>query len=466
MTVSGTESGAARLVHADHETTPAYRGGDGQIRALLIAEAANPELASVPLEGWSHARALAGAVEAHLVTQVRNREAIRRAGLAEREFTCIDSERIARGVWRLSNLVRGGSGKGWTTVTALSAVSYLYFERLLWKEFGSRIQRGEFDVVHRLTPLSPTIPSPIAGRCARAGVPFVMGPLNGGVPWPAGFGAVRRREREWLSYVRGAYRLLPGYRATRRHAAALIVGSRDTLAQVPKRYWGKCVYIPENGVDPARFGIAACRAEGPALKVVFVGRLVAYKGADMLLEAAAPLVRAGRVRVEVIGEGPERPALEAMVAREGLACGVTLGGWIGHPELQHRMAAAQVFGFPSIREFGGAVVLEAMALGLVPVVVGYGGPAELVSARTGIAVPIGPRDRIVAGVRAALERLVANPALVAEMGRQARRRVHDLFTWDAKASQVRKVYEWVLGRGPKPEFSAPLPDSAAQEVGV
>jgi hypothetical protein len=82
------------------------------------------------------------------------------------------------------------------------------------------LRAGEFSLVHRLTPLSPTLPSLLASRCKEIGVPFVWGPINGGVPWPAAFDRERRREREWLSYVRGAYRYLPGYRASTRRCAA------------------------------------------------------------------------------------------------------------------------------------------------------------------------------------------------------------------------------------------------------
>ena len=153
------------------------------MRVLLLAEACNPEWVSVPLEGWSHSRAIASLVDTHLVTQIRNRDAIVRAGLQEGgEFTAINSEAVEGPVYRLAAKLRGGAGVGWTTLAGLSALSYPYYEHLVWKQFGKRIQAREFDIVHRITPLSPTATSLIAPRCQKAGVPFVMGPSS---PFPS-----------------------------------------------------------------------------------------------------------------------------------------------------------------------------------------------------------------------------------------------------------------------------------------
>ncbi|RTL72636.1 MAG: glycosyltransferase family 1 protein [Hyphomicrobiales bacterium] len=423
------------------------------LKALLIAEHCNPEWVSVPLVGWSHARAIARqpGIDAHLVTHVRNRAALECAGLREGvDFTAIDSEAIDRWVWKLAQGLRGGAGKGWTTITALNSLRYHYFEHCLWRALGSRIAAGEWDIVHRITPLSPVISSRIAAKCAKAGVPFIVGPLNGGVPWPKVFDGARRAEKEWLSYVRSAHRFMPGHRSMRRHAAAIICGSRDTLAQEPASVRNKVHYIPENGIDPKRFPIVPqTRKPSLPLHVAFIGRLVPYKGCDMLIEAAAPLLRDGSLKLSIIGDGPERGSLEAQAAREKLGENVEFAGFVDHDRLQDRLASVDLLGFPSIREFGGGVVLECMALGIVPVVVRYGGPGELVSPDTGFAIELGPRERIVRDLRAVLERIVKDPAQLAALSRNGQAMVTRDFTWDAKAQKTIAIYRQVCARSPK-----------------
>ena len=422
-------------------------------KVLLIAEAANPDWTSVPLVGWSHARALFDVADVHMVTQVRNRSAIEAAGLVvDREFSVIDTEPVARPLWKLTEAVRRATGLGWTFDTAMQSLPYYAFEAELWRRFGRELRAGKWDLVHRITPLSPTIASTIAPRLKRAGVPFVWGPINGGVPWPPGFSAVQRREGEWLHYVRDAYRLMPGYRSTRRDASAILAGSLATLEQLGPSLGDKALYLPENAIDELRFPKAQRGPLALPLRVAFLGRLVAYKGADMLIEAASGLMREGKVTLDIIGDGPERASLSELAQRLGCAERVQFAGFVPHREVAARLAESDVFGFPSVREFGGGVVLEAMALGLLPVVASYGGPRELVTDDTGYRVDFSSRDELIQGVRAALERLVSEPNLVREMGERARERVLSHFTWRAKAKQTLEVYRWVLGQRGKPDF--------------
>lgn len=438
------------------------------MRVLVIAEAANPEWVSVPLVGWSLVAALRRVADVHVVTQLRNRDAFLRAGLEEcRDFTAIDSEAVAGPAHRLGELLRMGKGRGWTIYTALSSrLAYPYFERLVWRTFRVRLQDGEFDLVHRVTPLTPTANSSLAPRCARLGIPFLLGPLNGGAPWPPGFERARWREREMLSYVRGLYRLSPARRRMLAASRVIIAGSRATAAEIPPRFRGKLVRIPENGIDPGRFTRRARQDGRLPLCGIFIGRLVPYKGPDMLLEAARPWLEAGSLTLDFIGDGPMADDLRAQVDMLGLAGAVRFHGWVAHEQVQDKLAQAHMLTFPSVREFGGGVVLEAMATGVVPVVCDYAGPAELVDETCGFKVPIGNRADVIAGFRATLGRILDNPACLKPLARAGLQRVAESHTWERKAKHILELYQWALKpKGPIPRNLAdPVADGAETAI--
>ena len=162
---------------------------------------------------------------------------------------------------------------------------------------------------------------------------------------------------------------------------------------MPRSYLDKCFCLPEVGVFPER---TTARREGPVglpIKVATTGRLVPLKAIDLLLRAAAPLVRQGTLEVHVLGDGPERANLEALVREEGIGSGVTLHGWVPHKTLGQVRKECDVFAFPSLKELGGGAVVEGMAAGLVPIVVDYGGPGEIVRSSFGFRSPSGPSRR-------------------------------------------------------------------------
>lgn len=421
-------------------------------RVLLIAEAANPDWVSVPLVGWHIASALSRKANVHIVTQIRNREAFLAQGLVEgQHFTAIDSESLAAPIHRLAEVMRGGSGKGWTTLTAFQSITYPYFEYLVWKKFGKSIKDGEYDIVHRVTPLSPTAPSSLARKCKSSNVPFILGPLNGGLPWPSAYRRERLKEREWLSYVRTFYALLPAIRSTYKYATTIIAGSTHTKSEL-ERHQRSVVYIPENGIDPTRFLSRQKSNIGP-LRLVFVGRLVPYKGAEIAIRAAAKLLRKGAVHLEIIGDGPEMHALKQLVASNGLDASVIFTGWKTQSEVAKILSEKDMLVFPSIREFGGGVVLEAMASGVVPAVVDYGGPSELVNSDCGFVIEMASREDLAVAFTRLLEDVLSQKYDLKAMSKLALARVETLYSWDAKAQQILEVYESAISKKlDQPEF--------------
>jgi len=418
-------------------------------RVLVIAEAANPEWASVPLIGWELTCALREVADVHLVTHVRNREAIARRGWAEgRDFTSIDNEGFAVPLFRLASSLGAGDGKGWTTISAFAALAYYSFETEVWRRFGPSLRDGQFDLVHRVTPVSPTCQSILARRLKKDGIPFVLGPLNGGVPWPPGFRHRQYAEREWLSHLRSLYKLLPGYASTRMNSSAILVGSGFTRDDMPRATRDKCIYLPENGINPHLFNKPRAGPAKLPLRGAFVGRLVPYKGADLLIRAAEPFLKSGRMSLEIIGDGPQRNELAELISSLDLGAWIRLHGWVPHGQVQDILRTCDFLGFPSVREFGGGVVLEAMALGLAPIVAHYGGPAELVDDECGIRVQFDDEQSLVENFTKEFTRIAQTPSLLDKLGAVAINKVNEKYTWPRKAEQILNVYEALLAGGP------------------
>ena len=238
-----------------------------------------------------------------------------------------------------------------------------------------------------------------------------------------------------------------------RHARAVMAGSMATYGELPESVRSRTVYLPENGIDPVRFPYDGGRPANGPLRACFVGRLVPYKGLDMLIEATAGHLKDGRMTLDIVGDGPMMQSLRLQAAALNAPDAVRFHGWLEHGEVHRVLRTAHVLGFPSVREFGGAVVLEAMALGVVPIVVDYAGPGELVTEDVGFKVPLGPRAALVDVLGRLFSTLAHDRRPLAPMAAAGRDRATRLFTWDAKAKQVHDVYRWALNpMSDKPNF--------------
>jgi glycosyltransferase involved in cell wall biosynthesis len=418
-------------------------------RVLVLADDCNPDWPSLPVVGYQAARALADVADVTLATHVRNRREIERDGCGQATVVYLDNEYIARPMFKLGKLIRGGHSVGWTTNIAMTYPSYLAFEYEAYKRFKKDFKQHRFDIIHRITPMSPTIPSPLAKWTK---IPFVLGPLNGGLPWPPGFDGERAREREWLVRFRSAYRMLPYYRSTYRRSAAVLAAFGHTAADLPEVARPRVVDFPEVGLNPEIFWQeeqVGRPSDGP-LTFLFVGRLVPYKCPDVVLRAFAESAALREHRFLVVGDGPERAGMEAFIAEAGLASCVQMLGWKSQKEVGELMRQADVFAFPSIRELGAGVVVEAMASSLCCVVVDYGGPGGLIDADRGVKVGLGSKEEITRAFAAAMEALAKDPQRAVALGKAARRYALEELSWEAKAKKTIEVYDWVLGKRSSP----------------
>jgi glycosyltransferase involved in cell wall biosynthesis len=421
-----------------------------KLRVLVIADACSPACPSVPLEGYSLACSLARNPDLHitLVTQIRNRAVLKDSdlnGLAEIDY--IDTEWVAAPLKRFGDRLRAG-GLSWTIDAAFHYPGYVILEYALYKAYRERLRNREFDIIHRITPISPTSASPLA---YKTDTPMIIGPLNGGLPWPRQFPGLAKREKEYIRRLRFMYKFIPFNYAMYRNLKGIIVGSHYTGQDLPRYFRGRRYYVPENGVDPVRFPLAGSWPE-PAgeFRFITVGRIVPYKGMDLILEAMNGSSILRSCRLTVAGDGPFRAHLEELAAQLGLEDRVVFTGHINHEQLSAELRSSQAFVFPSLREFGGAVVLEAMSCGLPPIVVDYGGPGEHVTPECGIGLPLTGREELIANLRAAMESLATDHDRCRRLGAAAIERVRADYTWDVKAAKIAEIYADLLNQGPRP----------------
>ena len=412
------------------------------MRALLYADAMNPEHASEPGVTFHTARALVDQLDAAVVVaQISNKDAIDKVGMGKAEVVYLDTEYIARPIWKISSALRLNTAN-------LAAIKYpvqIAFERALWKRFGPDLKAGRFDILHRLGPISSALPSPLT---SWSPVPVVIGPVNGGLAYPPAFQGLIRREGEWLRHVRGAYRLLPYATSTYSKAAAILAAFDHTIETLPPGNDDRTFDFPEVGADPALFAAKTepRQDKGARVDFFFAGRLVPFKCADVAIRAFAGSEILRQHRLIIAGDGPERAMLEALVSEHGLDHCVTFLGWAEKQVVADYMQSSDVFVFPSIRDAGAGVIVEAMMSGIASVVVDYGPGAHLLDAASGIRIPLGTREDHVAGFRAAMEQLAQDPAACRRMGAASRARAMAHLSWEARARHMRDIYAWVAGQ--------------------
>jgi len=237
----------------------------------------------------------------------------------------------------------------------------------------------------------------------------------------------------------------PFLRFALRRAARIVVSS-PTLASSSAQLaeWrDKCVVIPF-GVENqsgASFDATANRAEairrehkGPL--VLFVGRIVPYKGIDVLLEAMQNL----QATALVVGEGPERTQLDARADALGVGDRVTFLRAVSANELAALYRACDLFVLPSVtrQEAFGVVLLEAMASGKPVISTNLGTGTSWVNQHGITGLVVAPRDA--RALRDAIERLTSDQALRRAMGDAARERAQTMFTIDRMISSVLELY--------------------------
>lgn len=426
-----------------------------ELRVVIVAEHASAQFGGEAILPVHYFRILrARGVEAWLVTHGRTHSELEALFPRERKrMFFVPDTWLNRLLWRLGALLPHH-----LDLVTFTALGHLYTGLRARRVVRRLVRENRVNVVHQPIPVSAKEPSVMTG----IGAPLVIGPLNGNMDWPRSFNHYDSLfTRVGMSIARFGASLCNFWFRGKQHAAAVLVANERTKRGLPPGLTGQVVTMTENGVDLQLWQRdAEGRRNDGLTRFVYLGRIEDFKGLRYLMLAFARACKEAPMRLEIIGDGGDRPHIEAMRAELELGDRVRLVGWLVQEVAAARLGISDVLVMPSLRDCGGAVILEAMACGLAVIATAWGGPLDYVDETSGILVPPHDVETFVSGLADAMVRLAKDPELRRRLGEAGRQRVHTEFDWERKVDHMLSVYAAVRDGARVPEVVQPALENA------
>ena len=322
----------------------------------------------------------------------------------------------------------------------VGADAWLRFEWRQWRLIRRLRSQRSFDVIHKLTP-APLLNSSLL-HLHR--LPLITGPVVVNQPVPSGFDPIGRRPitppteprfhpaRIKSSLVRRMVNAISSRQPHIRHASIILLGMKAAAQQIPEDCRSRCQSLTWSGVEHERFVPGPPRERGGPLRLLFVGRLIPYKGVELLLRALQVAAKEQPFELKIGGTSDPVYAefLRGLIAELGIGKLVQFCPHVPRDELVRVYQAADVFCFPSLSDQYGVALLEAMSCGCAALVTDASGPQEIVAEGSGIRIPLLDPEQYVRDYSDALLRLARDRALCAELGMRARKHIVETHDWD------------------------------------
>ncbi len=414
-----------------------------RLNMLVSAYACNPLATeqSYPGEavlGWNLIKQLNRFHDVSVLTRTYNKkgieEAVEQGKISDIEFHYLTLPKI------LSVLKR--NFLGFSLYYLIWQVKAFFIARRLCKE-------NRYDFFHHITFNNDWMPSFIG---AFLPLPFIWGPMGGGQKVPRSF----KRTIHWKNRINQNLRLAGQWfwrntwfrRRCVRKALAILICNTDTEDKI-KTDQKKLFFYPVNGISSKELtpSLSILEEKSSEFKIIYAGRLDAIKGINLGIEAFHVFSQKfPKSYFKIIGDGPERERLVNLTKSLNIQDKVEFIPWMKREELLEQLRLSDVLLFPSFRDGGGQVVIEAMSSGKPVIGLNVGGPGFHIQKEWGIKIEPKDPGYTIQEMTKALETLYLDEKLRENMGKAGRRRAEEFYLWERLGDHLQKIYKEVLPR--------------------
>lgn len=427
------------------------------MKILMSAYSCEPGRGSEPGVGWNTAREVSQHHEVWVLTR------------PDESKDAIEAELASNPVLNLHFIYFNVPLIGWLWQLNQSGAMQIHY--YLWQIqayfVARRLHRQiGFDVAHHITFVKYSSPCFLA----FLPIPLVWGPVGGGESAPKAFW----RDFNWQNRIYEALRILwrsigeldPFTQLTAQRCAIAFTTTEDTAKRVRKLGASSVQCLSESSLsqtDVQQLGQLPLPDTKP-VRFISIARLLHWKGFHLGLQAFA---KANLTDAEywILGDGPELQRLKQLAKNLGVAHQVKFWGYLPREQVLAKLSVCSALIHPSLHDSGGWVCLEAMAAGRPVVCLNLGGPAQQVTAKTGIKASADSPEIATQEMAIALQTLAKSAAARVTMGKAGKQRVAELYTLNAKGHLFAHLYTNVLQSPDFEDCTIHLPQIVPQKAG-
>lgn len=399
-------------------------------KILVSAYACEPYKGSEQAVGWNIILQLAKNNEVHVITRANNQAPI------EHYFQNYNNQNLIFHYYDTPKIFLSFKNK--------EKGVYLYY--IIWQVGIIRlaktiIKKHNIRYSYHLTFGSIWLPSFLF----LLPIQFIWGPVGGGEYIPNSFIRTLSIKGKLLQYLRKLLRWTiyfnPILMLSALKAKAIFCRTPDTIKTFPRYIRHKCYILTDGAIEKEIFQFKRKQTEVNVTKLIATSRLIHTKNVATLIKAISLIPSCYKVYLTIIGSGPEEKHIKYLIEKYELYNRVKLVSFIPRIDVFKYLESSDIYLFGSLKEACNLSLLEAMAVGLPVICLNWSGMAISTDDDCAIRLPVTNPEQMPKDMAAAIIKLIENPELRRQMGEAGRRRIKEIFNWEAKGKFIEQLLD-------------------------